>query len=97
MPNAKIVFNAPYDDKRTYHIKVSTSSLSLSSFLVLPHFYLAFPLSTAAGIIFIPLPPPVFRSSTRADDASAGRSRRPTRDDSEWTRRVECSTPRNPC
>ena len=23
MPNAKIVFNAPYDDKRTYHIKVS--------------------------------------------------------------------------
>ena len=22
MPNAKIVFNAPYDDKRTYHIKV---------------------------------------------------------------------------
>ena len=25
MPNAKIVFNAPYDDKRTYHIKVSHS------------------------------------------------------------------------
>ena len=23
-PNAKIVFNAPYDDKRTYHIKVSS-------------------------------------------------------------------------
>ena len=22
-PNAKIVFNAPYDDKHTYHIKVS--------------------------------------------------------------------------
>ena len=21
-PNAKIVFNAPYDDKHTYHIKV---------------------------------------------------------------------------
>uniref|UniRef100_A0A8R1EVK8 MSP domain-containing protein n=1 Tax=Caenorhabditis japonica TaxID=281687 RepID=A0A8R1EVK8_CAEJA len=25
-PNAKIVFNAPYDDKHTYHIKVINSS-----------------------------------------------------------------------
>uniref|UniRef100_A0A8R1DPJ7 MSP domain-containing protein n=1 Tax=Caenorhabditis japonica TaxID=281687 RepID=A0A8R1DPJ7_CAEJA len=25
-PNAKIVFNAPYDDKHTYHVKVINSS-----------------------------------------------------------------------
>ena len=25
-PNAKIVFNAPYDDKHTYHIKIINSS-----------------------------------------------------------------------
>ena len=25
-PNAKVVFNAPYDDKHTYHIKVINSS-----------------------------------------------------------------------
>ena len=29
MPNAKIVFNAPYDDKRTYFIKVSHTFFSL--------------------------------------------------------------------
>ena len=32
MPNAKIVFNAPYDDKRTYHIKVSlTTAIFIAS------------------------------------------------------------------
>ena len=26
-PNAKIVFNSPYDDKHTYHIKASLADL----------------------------------------------------------------------
>src|SRR4051812_36396537 len=32
-PNSKIVFNAPYDDKHTYHIKVSLSFIFSPLFL----------------------------------------------------------------
>lgn len=31
-PNSKIVFNAPYDDKHTYHIKVLYSLLKKLNF-----------------------------------------------------------------
>jgi hypothetical protein len=34
-PNAKIVFNSPYDDKLTYHIKVSSSFWLFVSCLIL--------------------------------------------------------------